>query len=833
MKNFQILCLLLIALSTPKWAHGQPAQCSAIYYTDMTSRSYAGWNWETPRDAPNDGYCKTWAIRREGSANPNYGVVTGGGAPWEQANSSNSSIMQRIAIDKDYTRAKGWEVLKMNLGAGSEIKVPYFFLYNRYTSMVRTYFWMDNSTGTYANGALITLTNDAVNANRSTGILSLNNPLITAPDQYLQRTDLSDDLVSYVAKVPAQSGWIVAEFTMAYDPNSRNSRYLGNTLEVAVHAIVDSQLTLDGTFNFKTDAQEGFAFGGSKTEVATNTSTQIKEFAATAQKGAKFLGSIKPDDVDKFITYFNDRAVTQANKATSGFETSSLQTLTSIVAGNNKLGSTLSKLFKAAGSAAPFLGLIGPIIGYLSGSDDTSAPQAPPFTPTVSNGSIALKGKITTKYPIATVLMQVPGTSHNATGATQPYYDCPLGVFNLAQTPTLNSMGWNVQSGYVTYCVSGNGGGYATFENYTNYQVKDDLIAAVNRASGLKMISAQAALVVKAPYLFNPSKIGNGCNTEQYTDHLRAEFSSGAFEVARNLPGEPVQYQTHFVDFSCFKGASIYAHNGAAVFIRVKVELQREGASIDAPIMYYVQDYAVNSVPTTTATNPAYTSGGSQPPFSSSNSFLQRSNTVGSTTWNGKAYTYVFSGTYTTPSIVYEPNAPLVAPNPNNSSDKVIINHPNNPGTTKYYSSNEITLRTGFSVTPGTNFSAVPGSLPQNFCGPTVVLISSDPCTPSNTTYNPIAYRNQNALSSAVEKRQGQLKVFPNPTTGTVTIESDNSIVKEVVVYDVHGSKIVSKYPQQRAKNGYSIDLQGIKAGIYLLRVITDKGTFSQKVILQ
>ena len=49
------------------------------------------------------------------------------------------------------------------------------------------------------------------------------------------------------------------------------------------------------------------------------------------------------------------------------------------------------------------------------------------------------------------------------------------------------------------------------------------------------------------------------------------------------------------------------------------------------------------------------------------------------------------------------------------------------------------------------------------------------------------------------------------------------------VVYDIQGREILSKNKQFSAS--FDIDLSSFNSGIYLIKIATDKGDFTQKVI--
>ena len=66
----------------------------------------------------------------------------------------------------------------------------------------------------------------------------------------------------------------------------------------------------------------------------------------------------------------------------------------------------------------------------------------------------------------------------------------------------------------------------------------------------------------------------------------------------------------------------------------------------------------------------------------------------------------------------------------------------------------------------------------------------------------------------------GTLRLHPNPTGGTLTVES-TSPIREITVYDLSGRVMMT------ANGGDAIsvmDVSSLQGGIYLLRVVTDNG---------
>ncbi|UOQ54094.1 T9SS type A sorting domain-containing protein [Hymenobacter cellulosivorans] len=821
MKKTALGCLLglsLLGSSTPTWAQA-PVSCGAVNPTDMVG-NFAAWDWETAPSDPN--YCKIWAIR---TTNQAQGVSHG--APWERA----TGKLQRIAYDRDYTRAKGWELLRMNLGAQSPVAVPYVILYNKYTGMIRTYFWLNNRT--YQNGAVITMSHSSVNGTGSTGVLAMTNTQLVAADKYLATNNYTDEMISYVAKMTSQEGWIVGEFSATYDPHFANSRYSGNSLDFNIFGTVSSDITLGGSLSFKTDAQEGYALAGPKTQMVQNDPsdpTRLKKFLAT---GKRVLGSVSADDADKFLNKVHEGGLKLAASSNSKASNTGLSIANATRPANQGGGlrKTVGTVLGAASVVSSAFGIIGQIVGAIWPADEATAPSEPAFTPTISEGSISMSGSITTTYPLMGVSIQVPGTPHNANDrSTQPYYNNPLGVFTIKNTPVLNKMQYTYYAGYDTSydpCgANGQDGNCMSTGHYRDrreamdsYQVQNDLVGAFNKPAGLELVSAQAALVGElAGPLFEHSyeyHEDNGAGVTQdgvYHNYMDWQFNSDILEITRlDVPGQPNMFQTKFVDISCFKNMAFTVKRGTKVFVRVKAELKRQGTTDDSPVIYFVQDYAVQvNTSGVTATNPRYPNAAypADPPFSNllagQPEYWQSLNDP----------TYTWPGTY-------QAMGDLTASG--------LVDHANTT-TPTYYMGYSVSLLPGFGVTPGTNFVA--GGVFQNNCGNSLVEVNVQ-----NSLYNLNAYRPMVLAATETNPvRSEGFVVYPNPTRGKITVETNVLAASgpiTLTLYDLYGRTLREIKDIPAGSTAYQLDLQGQPVGVYLLKMRTPTKSVSQKVVVE
>lgn len=106
-----------------------------------------------------------------------------------------------------------------------------------------------------------------------------------------------------------------------------------------------------------------------------------------------------------------------------------------------------------------------------------------------------------------------------------------------------------------------------------------------------------------------------------------------------------------------------------------------------------------------------------------------------------------------------------------------------------------------------------------------------DAMTPSNQDFS----YNQGAIFSLVpaggvgiEEVATTASIFPNPTDGLVHVNTTGTAAQKVQVFDISGKMIL-----ERDANGseFTVDLSNCDTGSYIMRVITDKGIETCKVV--
>jgi len=111
-----------------------------------------------------------------------------------------------------------------------------------------------------------------------------------------------------------------------------------------------------------------------------------------------------------------------------------------------------------------------------------------------------------------------------------------------------------------------------------------------------------------------------------------------------------------------------------------------------------------------------------------------------------------------------------------------------------------------------------------------VTFTATDACGNSSSTIGII----KNTVSTGIEElsRRPNIKTYPNPASDNVhvVIDSDLNIEKTILLYDL-GGKLISK--DMSSSNEWDIRVSDFSRGIYILRVITEKSTLTQKIVVE
>jgi photosystem II stability/assembly factor-like uncharacterized protein len=89
-----------------------------------------------------------------------------------------------------------------------------------------------------------------------------------------------------------------------------------------------------------------------------------------------------------------------------------------------------------------------------------------------------------------------------------------------------------------------------------------------------------------------------------------------------------------------------------------------------------------------------------------------------------------------------------------------------------------------------------------------------------------------NMAAVGIETQYGNSKVdiFPNPNSGTFSIEVPDTKVYDITVHNVHGELVFEKHQLLSSQN--VIDLNHVNSGVYIVRLKIDNTSISRKIII-
>jgi hypothetical protein len=80
------------------------------------------------------------------------------------------------------------------------------------------------------------------------------------------------------------------------------------------------------------------------------------------------------------------------------------------------------------------------------------------------------------------------------------------------------------------------------------------------------------------------------------------------------------------------------------------------------------------------------------------------------------------------------------------------------------------------------------------------------------------------------ENQLQNISIVPNPTAGSVTIVSPKTVINSVEVFDIRGRKLMDV---DFSNNRNTIDLSGLQSATYFVRINTEEGTLTKRVLKQ
>ncbi|MBX7206184.1 MAG: T9SS type A sorting domain-containing protein [Bacteroidia bacterium] len=436
---------------------------------------------------------------------------------------NNPNLQNYISVlPPDNKPEDGWELISFHFGKfynGSFVQEdhPRFILYNRYTGVLRVFFYYNLSVanGTYEMARIRLSFKDNNPGYKQSALLSHSERTVEPLDQFAKRLGFAN----VHNETNHNTGqWIVADFPMAYDPCTCINEY--SQLEITVDLVMTSTVSITGRIvtsdnlhvtnkakssNFPTN------YHGTLASRITQGGLEI------ISEGQKTFG-----DFNKFINDLNTIMGTEKQSKAKDGMTTELATIPPLP--------TVGFL--------PELESVKRLIEFFVAGGRYSSSNGSGLTPITFEADVNLEGTIINDVQGTYQYLTVPGSIRPAGSLDddQPMYNEVLGVFSLLETPELE---------FVDYLRSP----FTCLQSTTSppavrhFKVKKPIQFAVNPAAHLEIEKFEATFTIN----YDADEIyGNLPRVDFFNDAPHSYSIPLGFTTPRYFPRpyeEPVQGQ--------------------------------------------------------------------------------------------------------------------------------------------------------------------------------------------------------------------------------------------------------------------------------------------------
>lgn len=778
------------------------------------------WDWEVDPDLdPNNialqqKYCNTWSARTQQGD-----LLTLTRSPFKRPATSK---MTNIAIQKDYTRAKGWELVTRDFGCEGPVSYPYFVLYNKYTTLLRVFVYQPIPKENYSQ-VVVEITPSSTFSYPAT--TSLGDDLVTAPDKYLATASSKPfgKRVVSVTEPSGSGGWYVAEFNMGFDPNIGDIAYQNKALQFTIYGEAQSTITADITgSSISGDKVYDFSYAPN----SNPTGSGEKTFTAAGESFIKFSKGID-DAMANAYKASNDIVNSLADHPYDNSLKGRLKGLAWNVreasSDKNNFGQALNQVADVMAIGGSVLKFLGSAIGMFSGSMSSVAP-------TYTSYNLKLNGTITCKDALKAFTIQVPGTQQTTTtGAT--YYRCPMGIFNLKNTPQAEKVTYKrmYKYRYIFPDLDPDPIPERTEEyaDFISLKMINNLEVSYNDGAGLDLLSVQAAIVGKvqlkgneAAYDLTKDHGGVFAPAWYEFNYMLPDLQAGFLEITSYDPQYKLHtFQTPYVNIQCINGLAFNARAETDVFLRVKAIMKRKNDPGATPIIY-VRDYKIDFTDgemSSSLRNGHFGSQGYKLPTPYSN--------------YSEVPDYMLVADKLINNANYTSYSEEKADNVISAGDNVYVASGADVIMKAGYL---VDLYPGFEAEPGSNFEA---TLKINQSNITCGGLQAQPYTFDKNCWNSSispARQETNPNKTVNETVSPEiLKVYPIPTNGKLFIEGVKTNSKTTItILDQSGRSIKELRPASFDGGRIDVDVSSLSNGIYFVKIQTLDQIITRKIVV-
>jgi hypothetical protein len=763
------------------------------------------WNWELPSSDPN--YCAQWDAHADASAT----VLVQMGSPFVNASTGTLAL---IAENQDYTRVKGWELLRRDFGCTHPTSYPYFVLYNRYSGLMRIFIYQNQQTLFSSMSVQITPVEITYPATTASG-----DPVEAAPDKYLS-TNASSTIGKNIYAVSDDLGgsnrWTVINFQPSFDKNIAS--YTNASLAFKIWGVnqYNLQATIGGSLVSTSGAGLSFA---PKTAQTTNGSTTVvntsnENFTTFSKNIGDLLSSVST-------------AATQISSGLSGSDPKSTQGSIKSSADNANTvansGSDFTAIFSAVAGVLTggtnFLKLAGAVVGFFTGSKST-----PGATPAYTSVNLTLTGTMTLNDVAEGFVLKVPGAP-STDGNNLTYYQCPLGIFNIDITPSADTLRYDRPEQWINSSQSAFGR-----NRYTAYRISNNISVTYNDGAGLDLLSVKAAIMGRigaqtttGNATYNPLQqnlVNTDPNDLVLMNFMLPEFQAGRLQMTVYDPSAKHLhlFQTPYVNLECFQGTSINVPDLTDVFVRIQAIMKRKDDPNNTPILF-VQDYSMDRhqgtldqptrdrLATSITALPPYAAYSVLPSFNADRTITNMAYTAPATE---EADNSITAG----PGVTISPSAQSVV----------------------FEAGHAVYLQQGFTAPPGSHFVAQIdnyGYTPPA-CGTLLKTAFPSPGNCYNAGAAPQSRKTDtlNGAAITLSNPDSSVNIYPNPAQEMVTITGLNGWGHSTVTVLDQSGRILYTINKTDDSPTMEINVGSLTSGVYLIEIQGTTKKLTHKIII-
>lgn len=356
---------------------------------------------------------------------------------------SNNATLDFLYDNKDFKPEDGWELIKQEFGwpfdaeddeFTTDIDYPAFILYNRYLGILRVFVAVFQ-VGLYDEASIQIATIIQGNDGHPS-TLDLASGTRVQPLRALSEFSAAGEFTSVTRFLNTDRHWMYADFPVMYDPCVCGFK---SELYVNVKLIDNAKISLSGTL----DGQI-VSIDNTNNNVATEASSlslglnNVIDAAKAASQSYNDWSAFKQSTLDKINAYnqygpYLSQEMKDKIDKQRELRPASLNFLESII---NKSG-----FLKNALKAVPYVSAaVEALSFFVGGGKEVAGPQEVKVMPMSIQATLALNGEITNSGDYRDIIFRTPGSyfPNPSDYADQyPYYNEPLGVFNLLTPPTV------------------------------------------------------------------------------------------------------------------------------------------------------------------------------------------------------------------------------------------------------------------------------------------------------------------------------------------------------------------------------------------------------------